>query len=63
MLKAFIQAERGQGVVEYAGALVIATVLMGAVIITTPPTLYQFLLDLQESAFQYLADAASEIGS
>ncbi|MGE0201503.1 MAG: hypothetical protein AB7P76_11100 [Candidatus Melainabacteria bacterium] len=61
MLKALQRKCRGQGVVEYAGALVIACVLVGAVIASTPSTLYEFLTTLQEGIFQYLADQVATL--
>ncbi len=37
MLKPFSESSKAQGVVEYAGALVVATILVAALVNSTPP--------------------------
>ena len=62
MVKRRRYASSGQGVVEYAGALVISVLFIGTALITLPPGAYEFLNQVQESILSYLVGQIQNIG-
>ena len=53
MKKLMIKKQKGQGVIEYAGALVIAAVLVAAVLAIGPSGIETLFTDLLESVQSY----------
>lgn len=53
---------QGQGVIEYAGALVISIFIVAMVLGNLPEYVYQFVVDIQEQILAFLLTAVQEIG-
>lgn len=53
---------RGQGVIEYAGALVIAAVIIAAGIIVVPPGFANMMNTIYSSVGDYLNGEVTELG-
>lgn len=57
-----VRVRAGQGVVEYAGALVIAAVLIATALITLQPASYTFFNNLQNQILTYLNGQITSLG-
>ncbi len=53
---------KGQGVIEYAGALVIAAGLIAAVMVGGEDALFGFFTETQTAIFNFFSDQADTIG-
>ena len=51
------QAKKGQGVVEYAGALVVAAIVVGAIIAVGPAGIENIFNTILESVSTFLTDS------
>lgn len=56
------QSQKGQGVIEYAGALVIAAVIISVALITLPEGAYEFLEEIQSSILTMLLGELESMG-
>ena len=55
------RALKGQGIVEYAGAIVIAVLIMAAMLSVLPSNVYAFFVDMQEQVLTYLVEQVQNI--
>jgi len=51
----------GQGIVEYAGAIVISVLIMAAMLSVLPDNVYGFFVDMQEQVLTYLVEQVQNI--
>lgn len=56
------QSSPGQGVIEYAGALVIAAVIIAAGIVVVPPGFANMMNTIYTSVGEFLNGEVSELG-
>ncbi len=62
MMTYFKKSTKGQGVIEYAGALVIAAVLVATVMVGGEDALFGFFNETQTAIFNFFSEQADTIG-
>ena len=55
-------ARRGQGIVEYAGALVLAVLIVGVGLVSLPPGAYTLINQILQAIGSFITAQAQQIG-